>query len=296
MLVRKRIFLIVLIWFAVFAAIDRASLFFPPCGLHQGQENSENGGPDKYYCANREGLVWAGFEAISEWGPEVWTALATVAVAGFTLTLCLTSREQGILTNRAIEISRQGLTIAQWPFYYIDEQRFFTPISRPTPAACVQFSYKATIHGASPAMVRAIYGELIFDTTVPPIPPIKRTWRVAHGLHKFGFGLDQTIAWDGGDIITTPQDRAKARAAGKWLFAIGCIVYDDLFGNQHEFAFCYRGALGGGWGIRAGGEAYNYHRLRSDSERAQTDALAIPPPIEPPEPPEPLIAGKDIPM
>lgn len=215
------------------------------------------------------------------------SALATIAIAGFTATLWLTSREQGRLTQRAIEISDKGLTIAQWPHFYIDEQRFTTPISRPHPSATVQFTYRAAIHGQSPAMIRAVYGEIVFDTRVPVTPQRRKHWRVTHGVQRDGFGLEQTIFWEGEDIITTPQERAAARAAGKWLYAIGCIIYDDLFGNQYEFEFCYRGALGGGWGIRDGGQAYNYHRLRDDTERAQTDALQTVPPIEPPEPSPP---------
>jgi hypothetical protein len=238
------------------------------------------------------GLDWPGWiQAIS----AIFSAI--VAIALWLLTrnqVKILNRQTGIMDRQA-SLTEQALTIAQWPYYYIDQQRFITPISQPAASTVVQFTYRATVHGASPAMIRAVYGQLIFDKSVPASPPRKVIWRVSHGVQQAGFVLDETIRWEGSEIIFSPQERATARAAGKWLYAIGCIVYDDLFGNQHEFCFCYRGAIGGGWGMRAGGDAYNYHRLRSDDERVEIDSLAIPRPNEPSEPPTPLVAGMDFP-
>ncbi|MDR3462135.1 MAG: hypothetical protein P4L76_07465 [Beijerinckiaceae bacterium] len=210
-------------------------------------------------------------------------AIATVFIAGFTYTLRKTSLEQSQLTRQALDISDRALTISQWPRFYVDEQRFITPVSRPTPSVLPQFEYRSVFYGDSPAFVRAVYGELIFDKSIPSKPPLKKAWRIVHGIQTKGFGLPDSIVWDGDEVVTTPEACAKARHEGKWFYAIGCIVFDDLFGNQHEFGFCYRGAIGGGWGMRAGGKPYNYQRLRNEDERAEMDSLGPPKPNEPPE-------------
>jgi hypothetical protein len=221
------------------------------------------------------------------------TAYYALWVAGFTGILAYVGVVQGLLisrqigqTDRALDISDRALTIAQWPRFYIEAQRFVTPISRPDPSVVVQFHYTPVVNGTSPAMIRAVYGELIFDRTVPIRPPEKKLWKVIHGVQKDGFGNPLMISWDGENILSTQADRVTARKLNMWIYAIGCIVFDDLFGNQHEFSFCYKGAIGGGWGIRAGGDNYNYHRRRSDAERAEIDSLSAPPPNEAPEPPE----------
>jgi hypothetical protein len=44
-------------------------------------------------------------------------------------------------------------------------------------------------------------------------------------------------------------------------------VFDDIFGHQHEFGFCYNAPTRGGMGNPHGGAAYNYRRIRSPNER-----------------------------
>ncbi len=202
--------------------------------------------------------------------------LVAVAIACFTYTLRKTSIEQGKLTERAIEISDRALTIAQWPYLYITAQNFVTPATRPAPSSNPQFQYTVTVHGESPAIIRAVYEELVLQKSTPVKPLRKSGWRFAHDTKSKGEGWKGSMYWTGGEVISSPQEMHQARVAGKQYYAIGCIIYDDLFGNQHEFGFCYRGTLGGGLGARAGGRAYNYQRLRGETERADIDALAAP--------------------
>jgi hypothetical protein len=222
--------------------------------------------------------------------------LVAVVVAAFTFTLRRTSIEQGKLTRRSIDIAEQSMTIGQWPFLYIKDQRFMTPFSRPSASHCPQFEFSVLMYGQSPAIIRATSLALFFDTQIPRDAMRGRGWRWTSGVMHPTESTQLSISWEGPEIIATVQDRAKARAAGKWFYAVGRIVYDDLFGNQHEFGFCYQGAIGGGWGARAGGRTYNYGRLRTEEERAEIDLLETPRPNEPPEPTPPLVGGVDFPI
>jgi hypothetical protein len=50
-------------------------------------------------------------------------------------------------------------------------------------------------------------------------------------------------------------------------FLIACIVYDDVFQQQHRVGFCYQMGIGGGYGLIQGGARYNYHRVCKPEER-----------------------------
>jgi hypothetical protein len=53
-----------------------------------------------------------------------------------------------------------------------------------------------------------------------------------------------------------------------WTFFLrGLVVFNDVFGFQHEFGFCYRGYRGGGRGDIHGGQDHNYRRIRKSGER-----------------------------
>jgi hypothetical protein len=101
--------------FAAFVAlflIDRASLLVAPCseyGSSQGDQKATN--DDN--CAAREGIIVAGIKAIADIEPEVWTALATIAIACFTLTLWLS-------TNKLWKAGEKQLIATQRPWVYVE--------------------------------------------------------------------------------------------------------------------------------------------------------------------------------
>jgi hypothetical protein len=82
----KRIAIVVAIGIAALAVIDRASLIFAPCGPGGGGY-SEQKSYEQDDCAVHEGIVVAGVEWLFDRPPEVWTAIASLAIAIFTGTL-----------------------------------------------------------------------------------------------------------------------------------------------------------------------------------------------------------------
>jgi hypothetical protein len=91
--------------------IDRASLLIAPCGIG-GSGYSEHKSPNDDNCAIREGIVVAGIEWLSDRPPEVWTALATIAVALFTGTLWLSNEKATRLAQRMSVIARRQMLIS----------------------------------------------------------------------------------------------------------------------------------------------------------------------------------------
>ena len=66
--------------------VDRASLLVAPCGVGGGGYSDQKN-PNDDNCAVREGIIIAGIEWLSDRSPETWTAIASLAIAIFTLTL-----------------------------------------------------------------------------------------------------------------------------------------------------------------------------------------------------------------
>jgi hypothetical protein len=108
----KRIAIALAITVLTLALIDRASLFIAPCGAGGGGYSNQKTSDDDN-CALREGIVIAGIEWLREKPPEVWTALATIAIAAFTLTLWLSNEKMWRITRRSVVISRQSARAAQ---------------------------------------------------------------------------------------------------------------------------------------------------------------------------------------
>jgi hypothetical protein len=105
----KRVAICVLIFFAGLAAlglVDRASLLFAPCSEY-GSPDSNEKRANQYNCSIREGIIVAGAERLIEVPPEVWTALATIAVAFFTLTLWRSTDKLWHAGERQLRTSRQ---------------------------------------------------------------------------------------------------------------------------------------------------------------------------------------------
>jgi hypothetical protein len=117
--VYKRIAITATVLLAVLFVIDRGSLFLPPCTymLYGGSQNYQNAA-EKNYCAERDGIVIAGgmtaFEIFKEVKPEAWTALATIAIAVFTLTLKLA-------TDKLWRAGRDALVTTERAFVWLDD-------------------------------------------------------------------------------------------------------------------------------------------------------------------------------
>jgi hypothetical protein len=102
----------ILLTVSALVVIDRASLVIAPCSEYSGARNNHNGSDNKE-CTARKGLIIAGIEWLADVKPESWTALATVAIAAFTLTLWLSSEKMWRVTRISTAAARRSLGIAR---------------------------------------------------------------------------------------------------------------------------------------------------------------------------------------
>lgn len=91
--------------------IDRASLLIAPCSEYSGQQRDQKSSNNDN-CAVREGVIVAGIERSSETKPEIWTVLATIAIAVFTLTLWLSSEKMWRVTRISTIAARRAANAA----------------------------------------------------------------------------------------------------------------------------------------------------------------------------------------
>ena len=123
------------------------------------------------------------------------------------------------------------------------------------------------VFGKSPAVIRAIYEKFVFSESAPLLPRDSQLpWRHPDRFIESGQGWEQSIA------ISDTEREAKAMWTSPEnlqhkYFYVTRIIYDDVFGNQHELGFCYCAPATGGAGLKYGGAEYNFHRQRKEEER-----------------------------
>ena len=103
----KRIAVALAMTIVALVLIDRASLVIPPCGPGGGGYSDQKRSDDDN-CALREGIIVAGIERLREYPPEVWTALASLAIAIFTGTLWFSTDKLWRAGEKQIGIAIDG--------------------------------------------------------------------------------------------------------------------------------------------------------------------------------------------
>jgi len=186
--------------------------------------------------------------------------IVAFVIACFTYTLRQTSIDQGRQTKRSLRIAEDSLTIAKWPYLYIKSPVFITPLGGSSASDPPVFEYWMVVFGESPAFIRRLYQKLVFSIDVPaPADEREPNWETPDWFIKQGDGWERQI---------TPIDMSdgartawrSSQSANKKYYFVGCVIYDDVFGNQHELGFCYWAPRAGGPGIKCGGAKYNYSR------------------------------------
>jgi hypothetical protein len=88
-------------------------LLVAPCEYGNTKNNEKS--TSHYECTAREGVIIAGTEWLAELKPEVWTALATIAIAAFTGTLWWATLGTPRATNQTIRLTRKAFVAANRP-------------------------------------------------------------------------------------------------------------------------------------------------------------------------------------
>ncbi|HTW35213.1 MAG TPA: hypothetical protein VMD53_11405 [Rhizomicrobium sp.] len=134
---------LVVLFFVVWSSTYSAS--YQTCQIERAQNGSDAKQPD---FGQKVAYFFVCEGVTLDDNADLLTALATLAVAGFTLTLWLTSNEQARLTRKAIEVARDEFTTTHRPRIRI---RFITPHSNKSGTAT--FRVVAANVGETPANV-----------------------------------------------------------------------------------------------------------------------------------------------
>jgi hypothetical protein len=122
--------------------------------------------------------------------------------------------------------------------------------------------------GETPAIYYFISEELFLAETIPPI-------------NENPVGLEDKQPKNAGEKFfraanLLPTDKQKQliwrseNPGNSWkLYLLGCVYYEDVFGNVHEMRFCYECIVNGGGGKRVGGAKYNYTKTHDTREILQ---------------------------
>ena len=208
----------------------------------------------------------------SLWQPTAWdpiTAFTCVLAAVGILQLLLIWRQARISARQTV-ISELSMTIGKQPQIYVDDVLFtiWTSDNR-TLLSLFNVTYNIYVVGDTPAIFRSV-GENLFFLVHPPEEPPLSDWTDPY-VRENGEHISRVIGLEATDDMNREiqgrnfslDPKPKARE----FFLIGRVVFDDVFGNQHELGFCFSSSRYGGRGRIYGGSKHNYRRIRHGKER-----------------------------
>jgi hypothetical protein len=178
----------------------------------------------------------------------------------------ISDRQHKIMVRQA-DIAERAMTRPDEPYVLVQSHEFLQPTRARSAAWPPTAFYAIIFHGKTPATLRGIYDRLLFCETLPPPGEVEFDSAFPNTIHR-----DSSIKEDHADMTLdaarTMEDEIFERSdTTKSYFLVGRIVYDDIFGQQHEFGYCYNASAHGGIGNPHGGAAYNYRRIRKPEAR-----------------------------
>jgi hypothetical protein len=250
---------------------------FPPneIGRYQGSENSEiqqySPSPIAFlWAVGRAGRRLAGF---MERHNGAVTAVATIVIATFTVVLAIVTRRAARLTRIAANAARDSadaLPALERAYVFIEiEQNFIEAMrtiiqqsqdNREAAKAgnsvivhtMPRVNHQFVNHGKTPAIVKAISAELIHQAAMPEaryvgepitgeivipagqIYPAPAEIKGPPALNQY-FKKTTNLA----SRIIDADSADDLRAGRSFLWFYGHVVYDDVFGKEHETRFCW---------------------------------------------------------
>jgi hypothetical protein len=164
------------------------------------------------------------------------TALATIAIAGFTLTLWRATTEQGRLTRDALKLARDEFIASHRPrlrVYAFEVSDRDLPHDRPV---CVLF--RAQNIGETAARISKVEGTIFISprNNVPlePGKPFRFTLNLDIALQS---GEPEQFSIENGPVVTE-HDATSIYAGQTPLVCIGRVTYLDDNGINRELGFC----------------------------------------------------------
>jgi hypothetical protein len=231
----RRLAIAIPVAIAALIIIDRLSLLIAPCEVYGQQYNA---GTSYYYeCAPREGIIIAGVEWLANLGPEVWTALATFAIAAFTGTLWWSTRGMLRVTNRSIDLARDEFRATHRPKIRLKHLQLVSDIwtneriiVNPTFVNRGTANARLNTAGLRFVIVRA-------DRAIPFDPAISANIPQVAGV-ELGTAINLALeAITDGTVLTNAQNTELQNGTSK-LYCVGFISYFDAADQMRITGFC----------------------------------------------------------
>jgi len=183
------------------------------------------------------------------------TALATIAIAGFTLILWQATSRQARLTREAIELGNKEFNVTHRPQIIVRTFEQCTEIGSGLLGASITYINI----GSSPATIVELRGKILWDIgglrpgileMVASEPDKPRTVAVGE---EGSYSLFSTYTFDGAGAISGRQALGTGR-----LVCIGYLRYTDANGIERKTGFCRRYEEGLRLWVRLENEDYEY--------------------------------------
>jgi len=204
--------LVIAVWIAI------ASWYFSPC---HNQTYDQTSAPNQQNeCASVYGIATVGYAAgwngIISRKAESWTAIATILIAAFTLTLWWTTWGQLSHLRDSVVISNRAWVFTQpWPrsVEFCDNGNI--TISK----------MEVRLYGESPARITELYVDFIEE------PGRKPTFRRKECIVRQTYILAPGNQWFHRQNFTTNEAKP---------YVFGYVRYVDQFKKKRESRYCYR--------------------------------------------------------
>jgi hypothetical protein len=163
------------------------------------------------------------------------TAVATLAIAGFTLILWLATSRQARLTGDTIALAREEFLASHRPLLVVHSARVLDADQSKSPddqPLRVEFSVINAGTSAGTAMGSAVYLDVRYPIDRPYLPRLPRNDRISP--RPYGVGATDTITvetdrYGYGNFVGNPA---------KIPYLSGWIVYEDRRGHARTTYFC----------------------------------------------------------
>ena len=202
-------------------------------------------------------------------GTDYVIALAAFAAAIFGFFQWRVYIRTASILDKQTDISERISTGEYWPHLMLRDARFRTLRSQwPAPGApSVDFAIENV--GPKTVIMKFFQHDLLFRDRLPEIPEWSAGWLPTYSLIVPGDRWNDASHFE--DEINRELEQAM-KGFDPWkrnwqFFLIIRTICEDVFGQQHEHAWCFRSSRGGGPGLPYGGPAYNYRRILKANER-----------------------------
>lgn len=256
--------LVATVTFTGFLLIDFLSSFIVCCLAGNDNISNYTECAYNYYRSLHRGLIASGFDLIGRFGPEVWTAIATFVVAGFTFTLWRTTdrlwksseKQIGIAQKTATAALRQAnaMVAIESPVLVIGQVKFVAYPDAYDPQSTVD----PVLEGEIPAFCRALVGlnnsgrsnatitRLCLEWRILPMLPVTAMYEDYHiqpmnllfgpnpNLITF-FGLEHPA----NPVVLTVTQRIQIRD-GQSLWVYGFFTYRNFMNESFDLGFVTR--------------------------------------------------------